>query len=79
MPPAEPSPAPRRPVRPERLFGIKDLFTTINALGGAVAIFLCIEGEPYWAGMAMLLGYLLGDTLDGWVARMLGTSNDFGA
>lgn len=79
MTPADTSPAPRRPVRPARLFGIKDLFTTINALGGAVAIFLCVEGEPYWAGMAMLLGYLLGDTLDGWVARLLGTSNDFGA
>jgi len=78
--PAPPAPAPtRRAARPDRLFGFKDVFTTINALGGAIAIFLCIEGEPYWAGMSMLLGYLCGDTLDGWVARRLGTSNDFGS
>lgn len=60
-------------------FGIKDIFTTINAMGGVVAICLCIEHQPFWAGVAMLLGYLFGDTLDGWVARKLGTSNQFGA
>lgn len=60
-------------------FGIKDIFTTINAMGGVVAICLCIEGQPFWAGVSMLLGYLFGDTLDGWVARKLGTSNQFGA
>jgi phosphatidylserine synthase len=65
--------------RPDRWFGIKDIFTTINAMGGVVAICLCIEGLPFWAGVSMLLGYLLGDTLDGWVARKLGTSNQFGA
>lgn len=65
--------------RPDRWFGIKDIFTTINAMGGVVAICLCIEGQPFWAGVAMLLGYLFGDTLDGWVARRLGTSNQFGA
>jgi phosphatidylserine synthase len=65
--------------RPDRWFGIKDIFTTINALGGVVAICLCIEHQPFWAGVSMLLGYLFGDTLDGWVARKLGTSNRFGA
>lgn len=60
------------------LFGIKDLFTTVNALGGAVAICLCIDGKPFAAGCAILLGYI-GDLLDGWVARKLGTSNAFGA
>ena len=65
--------------RPPGWFGIKDLFTTINALGGVVAICLCVDGEPYWAGLAILLGYTFGDTLDGWVARKLGTSNLFGA
>lgn len=74
------SPAAGSPARrPPGWFGIKDLFTTINALGGVVAICLCIDGEPYWAGWAMLLGYTFGDTLDGWVARKLGTSNQFGA
>ena len=66
-------------VRPRRMFGIKDLFTVINAMGGVVAICLCIEGEPYQAGLAVIIGYLCGDTLDGWVARKLGTSNSFGA
>ena len=59
-------------------FGIKDIFTTINLLGGIVAICLCVDGQPYWAGVSVMLGYLLGDTMDGWVARKLGTSNDFG-
>jgi phosphatidylserine synthase len=75
--PGTAAPAPAR--RPDRWFGIKDIFTTINAMGGVVAICLCIEGEPFWAGVSMLLGYLFGDTLDGWVARKLGTSNQFGA
>ena len=61
------------------MFGIKDLFTTINLLGGIVAICLCIDGQPYWAGVSVMLGYLLGDTMDGYVARKLGTSNEFGS
>jgi phosphatidylserine synthase len=60
------------------MFGIKDIFTTINLLGGVVGICLCIDGQPYWAGVSVMLGYLLGDTLDGWIARRLGTSNEFG-
>jgi phosphatidylserine synthase len=62
-----------------RMFGIKDLFTTINVLGGAFAIFLCVEGKPLEAGLAVILGYLLGDALDGWVARKLRSANAFGA
>jgi CDP-diacylglycerol--serine O-phosphatidyltransferase len=61
------------------MFGIKDLFTTINLLGGIVGICLCIDGQPYWAGVSVMLGYLCGDTLDGYVARKLGTSNEFGS
>lgn len=61
------------------MFGIKDLFTTVNVLGGAFAIFLCIDGKPFAAGIAVILGYLLGDMLDGWVARRLRSANAFGA
>jgi len=61
------------------MFGIKDLFTTINLLGGVVAICLCVDGQPYAAGISVMLGYLLGDTLDGWVARKLNSANQFGA
>lgn len=61
------------------MFGVKDLFTTINLLGGVVAICLCVDGRPYEAGLAVVLGYFLGDALDGYVARKLGTANEFGA
>ena len=64
---------------PVRFFGIKDLFTTINLLGGAVAILLCLHGRPFAAGVSVLLGYVFGDSLDGFVARKLGTVNRFGA
>jgi phosphatidylserine synthase len=60
-------------------FGIKDLFTTINLLGGVVGICLCIDGHPFWAGIAVWIGYFCGDTIDGYIARRLGTSNQFGA
>jgi phosphatidylserine synthase len=61
------------------MFGIKDLFTTINLMGGVVAMALCVDGEPWAAGVAVILGYMCGDTLDGYVARKLGTQNAFGA
>ncbi len=61
------------------MFGIKDLLTTVNLLGGIIAICLCIDGQPYWVGVSVLLGYLLGDIFDGYVARKLGTANQFGA
>ena len=61
------------------MFGLKDIFTTINLLGGCVALGLCIEGEPFAASIALVLGYLCGDSLDGWVARMLDSANKFGA
>jgi len=72
-------PAPEVVAARPTAFGIKDVFTTINALGGAVAIFLCIEGRPFAAGVAILLGYFCGDAIDGWVARKLGTANRFGS
>ncbi|HVV51441.1 MAG TPA: CDP-alcohol phosphatidyltransferase family protein [Polyangia bacterium] len=60
-------------------FGIKDLFTLVNLMGGVGAIVFVIQGNLPAAGTALLLGYLLGDTLDGPVARMTKTSNKFGA
>ncbi|MDB4962775.1 MAG: pssA [Myxococcales bacterium] len=61
------------------MFGIKDIFTTINLLGGVVGICLCVDGRPYEAGVSVMLGYLFGDMLDGWVARKLNSANEFGA
>jgi len=60
------------------MFGIKDLFTTINLMGGVVAMAFCVDGKPFEAGLAVMIGYLCGDTLDGYIARKLGTQNAFG-
>jgi len=60
-------------------FGVKDLFTLVNLMGGVGAIVLVVEGNLRAAGLALLLGFLLGDTLDGPVARMTRTSNRFGS
>jgi len=60
-------------------FGVKDLFTLVNVMGGVGAIVFVVQGNLPAAGTALLLGYLLGDTLDGPVARMTKTSNKFGS
>ncbi|HEY4186932.1 MAG TPA: CDP-alcohol phosphatidyltransferase family protein [Polyangia bacterium] len=59
-------------------FGVKDLFTLVNLMGGVVGIHFVLTGQLAWAGYALLLGYLLGDSLDGAVARLTHTSNRFG-
>jgi len=61
-----------------RTFGLKDVFTCINLLGGVFAIIFCIEGNIRYAAYAFLLGYILGDALDGFVARLTHTGNIFG-
>ena len=60
-------------------FGVKDLFTLVNLLGGIFAFHFVVVGNPTFAGYALLAGYMLGDTLDGPVARMTKTSNKFGS
>ena len=60
-------------------FGVKDLFTLINLMGGVMGIYLALDGNLEWAGYAILAGYLFGDTLDGLVARATGTGNRFGS
>jgi phosphatidylserine synthase len=60
-------------------FGLKDLFTLVNLLGGVAAIAFVAEGRMEAAGYALLAGYLLGDALDGPVARATKTSNQFGS
>ena len=58
---------------------VPNAFTTVNLLGGVAGICLCVLGRPYDAGIAVMLGYLLGDVADGAVARLLGVSSRFGA
>jgi phosphatidylserine synthase len=64
---------------PPRTFGLKDIFTCINLLGGVIAIIFCIHGRPDYASYSILLGYICGDALDGFVARLTNTGNTFGA
>jgi phosphatidylserine synthase len=66
-----------KPEKPRNLFGIKDLFTSLNVLGGAMAVLFCVEGRPFLAGCCVLLGWIA-DIFDGLVARALGTANRFG-
>ncbi|HEX3697519.1 MAG TPA: CDP-alcohol phosphatidyltransferase family protein [Polyangia bacterium] len=60
-------------------FGVKDLFTMVNLLGGVMGIYFAALGNPLWAGYAILAGYFFGDALDGVVARATNTGNRFGA
>jgi len=60
-------------------FGVKDLFTLVNLLGGVFCVHFVVVGQPTLAGFALLAGYLLGDTLDGPIARLTKTSNKFGS
>jgi len=66
----------RRTIGP---FGVKDLFTLVNLLSGVAAIGYILDGQARSAGYAVLVGFLLGDILDGAVARATGTANRFGA
>ena len=61
-----------------RMFGIKDLFTAVNALAGVVALALCAEGNWLAACYAVVAGYAA-DMVDGSVARKLREANRFGA
>jgi phosphatidylserine synthase len=60
-------------------FGVKDLFTMVNLLSGVVAVGFVLRDQPRHAGFAVMTGFLLGDVVDGTVARRTGTANRFGA
>ena len=60
-------------------FGLKDLFTLVNVLSGVAAVGYAVQGEVRHAGYAVLVGFLLGDIVDGTVARVTHTANRFGA
>ncbi len=59
-------------------FGVKDLFTIINLLGGVVGIHFALAGRLDYAGYAIFAGFVFGDALDGLVARATHTANRFG-
>lgn len=61
-----------------RMFGVKDVFTAVNALAGVAALALCAEGKALWACYAIMAGYAA-DMVDGRIARALREANRFGA
>lgn len=56
---------------------IPSLFTTGNLLCGYIAVVQSLKGEFEAAAIAIFVAALL-DRLDGWVARVTGTTSDFG-
>ena len=66
------------PLGARRMFGLKDVFTSCNALSGVVGIYLCIKGHPLWASYSFLAGYTA-DVFDGLVARATRSGNRFGS
>ena len=56
---------------------VPSLFTTANLLCGYLAVIRSLQGEYEWAAVALFIAALL-DRVDGWVARLTGTSSDFG-
>jgi phosphatidylserine synthase len=60
------------------MFGLKDVFTSANALSGVVGIYFCIKGRPLWASYSFLVGYVA-DVFDGLVARLTRSGNRFGS
>ncbi len=61
-----------------RMFGLKDVFTSLNALSGVVGIYFCIKGHPLWGSYSFLAGYAA-DCVDGLVARATRSGNRFGS
>jgi len=77
---ADPNASAANDVHPgaRRMFGVKDLLTSLNALAGVAALALCAEGRWLWACYAVMTGYAA-DMVDGRVARALREANRFGA
>lgn len=59
-------------------FGVKDLFTLINMLGGMFGVYFAFKGNIPYASLSIFAGYVCGDTVDGTVARLTNTANKFG-
>lgn len=66
------------PLGARRMFGLKDVFTSINALSGVLGVYFVIKGHPLWGSYSFLAGYAA-DCVDGLVARATRGGNRFGA
>jgi phosphatidylserine synthase len=70
--------SPEIPRGARRMFGLKDVFTSLNALSGVVGVYFCIKGHPLWGSYSFLAGYAA-DVFDGLVARATRSGNRFGS
>ena len=68
-----PAPAPRR----KGIYLLPNLFTTATLFGGFYAIVMAMNGQ-FEAACVGILVAMVADGLDGRIARMTGTSTDFG-
>lgn len=59
------------------IYIIPNLFTSASLFGGFYAIVAALDGNFYYAGVAILISFLL-DGMDGKIARMTNTSSRFG-
>ena len=59
------------------IFLLPNLFTTGSFFAGFYAIIAAIQGDYWWASLAILIAIVL-DGLDGAVARITNTSSPFG-
>lgn len=60
-----------------RMFGLANLFTAANLLGGICSIIFSLSGRLDWAVYALAASALL-DFLDGFVARLTKSNGEFG-
>lgn len=67
----------RRPQFRKGIFLLPNLFTTGSFFAGFYAIIAAIQGNFWWASLAILLAIVL-DGLDGLVARLTKTASAFG-
>lgn len=56
---------------------VPSLFTIGNLLCGYITVVRSVQGEFEWAAVALFIAAVL-DRVDGWVARLTGTTSDFG-
>ncbi|HUR41349.1 MAG TPA: CDP-diacylglycerol--serine O-phosphatidyltransferase [Verrucomicrobiae bacterium] len=69
------SAGPRR--RRRGIYILPNLFTTLTLFGGFYAVVAAMNGK-FSAAAVAIIGAMVADSLDGFVARLTGTASDFG-
>ncbi len=50
-------------------FGVKDLFTMINLLGGVGGIYFALNGQLAYAAYSIFCGWMFGDPSRSWMKK----------